>query len=192
MTEDWTTEPVPELPRAQGYAIQEQATGVFAKAYFTNFSHNITHVRSYRSSLSYVTGSHALKAGFTLQEGNNHSPNWHGPLASNPGQLNDMSLSYLNSNPVQVTVYTTPYTDYENLDHDLGLYAQDAWRMGRLTLNLAARLDFMKNSVPRRSACRHLGAGPSLRCGGQCPRTGRTSGPGSAPTSTCSATARPP
>jgi hypothetical protein len=148
MTEDWTTEPVPEIPRAQGYGIQEQSTGVFAKAYFTNFSHNITHVRSYRSSLSYVTGSHAIKAGFTLQEGNNRSPNWHGPLDNKAGQLGDMALSYLNNVPVQVTVYTTPYTDYENLDRDLGLYAQDAWKMGRLTLNLAARLDFMKNSVP--------------------------------------------
>jgi len=148
MTEDWTTEPVPEIPRAQGYAVQEQATGVFSKAYFTNFSHNITHVRSYRSSLSYVTGSHAIKAGFTMQEGNNHSPNWHGPLDNKAGQLNDMSLSYLNNNPVQVTVYSTPYTDFENLDRDLGLYAQDAWKIGRLSLNLAGRFDFMKNSVP--------------------------------------------
>ena len=45
-------------------------------------------------------------------------------------------------------MYTTPYTDFENLDRDLGLYAQDAWKVGRLTANLAARLDFMKNSVP--------------------------------------------
>lgn len=148
LTEDWTTEPVPDIPRAQGYGVQELSTGVFSKAYFTNFSHNITHVRSYRSSLSYVTGSHAFKAGFTLQQGDNHSPNWHGPLDNVPGQLGDTALSYLNNVPVQVTVYSTPYTDYENLDHDLGLYAQDAWKLGRLTLNLAGRFDFMKNSVP--------------------------------------------
>jgi hypothetical protein len=151
LTEDWTTEPVPELPRAQGYGVQELSSGQFSKAYFTNFSHNITHVRSYRSSLSYVTGSHAIKAGFTLQEGDNHSPNWHGPLNNVPGQLGDMALTYLNNVPVQVTVYTTPYTDYENLDHDLGLYAQDSWKVGRLTLNLAGRFDFMKNSVPAQS-----------------------------------------
>jgi hypothetical protein len=148
MTEDWTTEPVPEIPRAQGYAIQEQSTGVFAKAYFTNFSHNVTHVRSYRSSLSYVTGSHAFKAGFTLQEGNNRSPNWHGPLDNKPGQLGDMALSFLNNVPVQVTLYTTPYENRERLDNDLGLYAQDSWKVGRLTLNLAGRFDFMRNSVP--------------------------------------------
>jgi hypothetical protein len=148
MTEDWTTEPVPELPRAQGYAVQELSTGVYSKAYFTNFSHNITHVRSYRSSLSYVTGSHAIKAGFTLQQGNARTPNWHGPLDNQPGQLGDMSLSYLNNQPVQVTVYSTPYEDLESLDHDLGLYAQDGWKLGHLTLNLAGRFDFMKNSVP--------------------------------------------
>ncbi len=148
MTEDWTTEPVPEIPRAQGYGIQEQSTGVFAKAYFTNFSHNITHVRSYRSSLSYVTGTHAFKGGLTLQEGNNRSPNWHGPLDNKPGQLGDMALSLLNNVPVQVTVYATPYENRERLDRDLGLYVQDAWTIKRLTLNLSGRFDFMKNSVP--------------------------------------------
>ena len=152
MTEDWTREPVPDLPSAQGYAIIENATGINYRAYSAVFSHNVTNVRSYRSSLNYVTGSHAFKVGMTLQEGSNRSPYWHGPITPPAGQLGDLTLNLLNGTPVSVTVYTTPYVDQETLDNDLGVYAQDAWTIKRLTVNAAVRLDWMRNSIPEQDS----------------------------------------
>jgi len=45
-------------------------------------------------------------------------------------------------------VYATPYHDGWNLDHDLGVYAQDRWTITRLTLTGGVRFDSFKSSFP--------------------------------------------
>ena len=67
--ETWTREPVEDSETSKGYPVTEQNTGINFRAYPANFSSNYTSLRSYRSSLTYVTGSHAFKVGMTLQEG---------------------------------------------------------------------------------------------------------------------------
>ena len=69
MTEIWTREPVEDSQTSTGYPVTEQTTGINFRAYSATFSRNYTSLRSYRSALSYVTGSHAFKLGMTLQEG---------------------------------------------------------------------------------------------------------------------------
>ena len=69
MTEIWTREPVEDSQTSTGYPVTEQTTGINFRAYSATFSRNYTSLRSYRSALSYVTGSHAFKVGMTLQEG---------------------------------------------------------------------------------------------------------------------------
>ena len=69
MTEIWTREPVEDSQTSTGYPVTEQTTGINFRAYAATFSRNYTSLRSYRSALSYVTGSHAFKVGMTLQEG---------------------------------------------------------------------------------------------------------------------------
>jgi hypothetical protein len=68
-SETWTREPVEDSETSKGYPVTEQTTGVNFRAYNDTFSRNYTSLRSYRSSLTYVTGSHAMKVGFNLQEG---------------------------------------------------------------------------------------------------------------------------
>ena len=68
-SETWTREPVEDSETSKGYPVTEQTTGINFRAYNGTFSRNYTSLRSYRSSLTYVTGSHAIKVGFTLQEG---------------------------------------------------------------------------------------------------------------------------
>ena len=68
-SETWTREPVEDSETSKGYPVTEQTTGINFRAYNGNFSRNYTSLRSYRSSLTYVTGSHAMKVGFDLQEG---------------------------------------------------------------------------------------------------------------------------
>jgi hypothetical protein len=53
-----------------------------------------------------------------------------------------------NGLPNLITVYATPYHDGWNLDHDLGIYAQDRWTITRLTLTGGVRFDSFKSSFP--------------------------------------------
>jgi hypothetical protein len=96
---------------------------------------------SSRGSASYVTGSHAFKTGFTLQEGHR---------APRTDVNSDVSVSSLNGVPSSLTEWTTPYIEHEYLT-DLGLYAQDKWTFKRLTLNAGLRLDHHSEGVPGQS-----------------------------------------
>jgi len=151
MTEIWTREPVEDSTTSKGYPVTEQTTGINFRAYALTFSRNYTSLRSYRSSLSYVTGSHAMKVGFTLQEG---------PAITDVYTNHDTSLIVRNGVPFQVTVRTTPYTARERLVADLGIFAQDTWTIGRATANLGVRFDYLNNKVEAQSAAGGTWIGP--------------------------------
>jgi Carboxypeptidase regulatory-like domain len=137
-TETWTREPVEDSVTSKGYPVTELNTGVSFRAYPANFSKNFTSLRSYRSSLTYVTGSHALKTGMTLQEG---------PAVTDVWTNKDTFLTVRDGRPFQVSVRATPYTTRERLVADLGLYAQDTWTLKRLTINAGLRWDYLNNKV---------------------------------------------
>jgi len=143
MTEIWTREPVEDSLTATGYPVTEQTTGVNFGAYNGNFSRNYTSLRSYRGSLSYVPGAHAVKVGFTLQEG---------PAITDTYTSHDTALIVRNGQPFQVTVRTTPYTARERLVADLGVYLQDTWTYKRLTTNAGLRWDYLNNKVEAQDA----------------------------------------
>jgi hypothetical protein len=88
-------------------------------------------------SLSYVTGSHALKVGFTHISGTY----WltHPPVPP--------ILRMLNGVPFQVQLIAKPGEAKPRLNHDLGLYAQDQWTFRQLTLNLGLRFDYLNGQV---------------------------------------------
>ena len=140
MTETWTREPIAESPTAAtDYAVTELNTGVTFRGYPFTLSSNYTSVRSYRGSLSYVPGSHALKFGFTLVEGPANTDVY----ATGP----DTHLIVAAGQPFQVQVRTTPYTTRERLVADLGLYVQDTWTVKRMTVNAGIRFDYLNNKV---------------------------------------------
>ncbi len=143
MTEIWTREPVEDSQTSKGYPVTEQTTGVNFRAYSATFSRNYTSLRSYRTALSYVTGSHAFKGGMTLQEG---------PAVTDVYTSFDTSLIVRNGVPFQVTVRTTPYTARERLVADMGLFIQDTWTIKRLTANLGLRWDWLNNKVEAQTA----------------------------------------
>ena len=143
MTETWTREPVEDSVTSHGYPVTELNTGVSFRAYPANFSSNYTSLRSYRSSLTYVTGSHAFKTGMTLQEG---------PADTDVWTNKDTFLTVRNGVPFSVSVRTTPYTTHERLVADLGVYAQDQWTIKRLTINAGLRWDYLNNKVESQDA----------------------------------------
>ncbi len=143
MTEIWTREPVEDAASSTGYPVTEQTTGINFGAYSGTFSRNYTSLRSYRGALSYVPGSHALKVGFTLQEG---------PAVTDVYTSHDTALIARLGQPFQVTVRTTPYTARERLVADLGVYVQDTWTHKRLTANVGLRFDYLNNRVDAQDA----------------------------------------
>ena len=143
MTETWTREPVDDSVTSHGYPVTELNTGISFRAYPNTFSSNYTSLRSYRSSLTYVTGSHAAKVGMTLQEG---------PADTYVYTNKDTFLTVRNGQPFSVTVRTTPYTTHEQLVADLGVYAQDTWTVKRMTINAGLRWDYLNNKVGAQDA----------------------------------------
>ena len=142
-TETWTREPVEDSVTSHGYPVTELNTGISFRAYPAKFSSNYTSLRSYRSSLTYVTGSHAFKWGMTLQEG---------PADTDVWTNKDTFLTVRNGQPFSVSVRTTPYTTHERLVADLGVYGQDTWTIKRLTVNAGLRWDYLNNKVGAQDA----------------------------------------
>jgi hypothetical protein len=101
-------------------------------------------------SASYITGSHAMKFGITDLWGENSrtfAPN------ANIDTLIKINVAGLgNEIPFQTVVYNSPATAIQNVNSDIGAYAQDAWTMSRVTLNYGARFEHFNASVPAESS----------------------------------------
>jgi hypothetical protein len=104
-----------------------------------------------RFSASYVTGAHQLKMGLQNMWGERLY------TTDTPGQI---TVQLLNGVPVSLTQFARPISDHEFLKAALGLYAQDQWRLRRLTLNTGLRFDYHNAYVPEQHlpAVRFLGA----------------------------------
>jgi len=104
-----------------------------------------------RSAVSYFTGGHLLKAGFTFGNGNelHHLGN------QLPGAI-PYSYRFNNSVPNLITLYGYPLATTYTTDSDSGIYVQDKWTTGRMTLSGGLRFDHFANSAPESVA------GPTL------------------------------
>jgi hypothetical protein len=101
-------------------------------------------------SVSYVTGSHAMKFGITDLWGENSRTF---QPAANIDTLIKINVAGLgNEIPFQVVVYNSPATSIQNVNSDIGAYAQDTWTMNRLTLNYGLRYEHFNASVPAESS----------------------------------------
>ena len=88
--------------------------------------------------MSYVTGSHNLKVGF--------QDSW-GPYNQHYYANGDMSETFLAGVPSTVTLYATNPQFQERLNANLGIYAQDAWTLKRMTINAGLRWDYLNEQV---------------------------------------------
>lgn len=108
--------------------------------------HQPERAKEAKASIAYVTGSHNFKAGFTNRWGNLGLD--HGPIAGDV-----RTYFHFNGFPIGAMVLATPLGSFSaDINHDTGIFAQDAWTLGRLTLNLGVRLDSFRSSVPAQSA----------------------------------------
>ena len=102
------------------------------------------------ASVSYVTGSHAIKGGMTDGWGENSrtfAPN------ANIDTLIKINVAGLgNDIPFQAVVYNSPATSIQDVNSDFGSYIQDTWTMKQLTLNYGARFEHFNASIPAESS----------------------------------------
>ena len=99
-----------------------------------------------RGSVSYVTGSHASKVGFQLQQG----------LLRRGASFNqDIYYLFRLGQPNSIFQHAAPDTRTSHMNADLGVFVQDQWTIKRLTLNAGLRYDYLNGSVPEQ----HLPAG---------------------------------
>jgi len=95
------------------------------------------------SSATYVTGSHSFKTGVQ----------WSYGARQNERYANaDLTQRYLNGVPDSVMLYNTPNVSTNPLKADLGVYAQDSWTMGHLTINPGLRYDYFNTTSPAQSS----------------------------------------
>jgi hypothetical protein len=107
-----------------------------------------------QASMSYVTGSHNIKVGLQYQWGDfMHSVDANADLTQqyrSPAGRPPFSV------PDSVIVRNTPLVYGERLNRDLGIYAQDSWKLRRLTINAGLRWENVVAQV-------HAGESPAGR-----------------------------
>ena len=90
------------------------------------------------ASMSYVTGSHNMKAGFSWS---------FGPDRQHVERQADLIQNYVNGAPQSVQVFSTPMFVNAYMVRDLGIYLQDTWTIKRLTLNPGVRIEYFNGRM---------------------------------------------
>ena len=122
-------------------SVRTVASSTAPQAYFNEVWNTI-------ANLSYVTGSHNYKFGV--------NQNW-GYETTRVERHSDISvLTFVNVAGVPtastVSLTNSPYERRENLNANLGLFAQDKWTLPRLTVTYGGRFDYFNASTPAQSA----------------------------------------
>ena len=125
-------------PEAVAPTITDQARNVIYRATPSSMRAYTT-VYGSRGSLSYVTGTHAVKVGYSLTMGE---------YEQTASRVGNMSFTATNGVPNTVTYLGTPILALNRIRPNLGLYAQDQWTVNRFTLNAGLRLDTFRSDFP--------------------------------------------
>jgi len=96
--------------------------------------------QSITTAMSYVTGSHNMKIGMDLQRGHF----WRGDNNDSTGGIWYRTREYV---PNLVTIQAPNAGWQNNLNYNLGIYAQDRWTLSRLTVSGGVRVDLQNEST---------------------------------------------
>jgi carboxypeptidase family protein len=103
---------------------------------------NTARMFTYAGNVSYITGTHAFKAGVQVRTGNSQE------LFTSRG---DIVQVIVNDLPNSVRLLNTP-SGHKEEGINAGLYVQDSWRFSRLTINPGLRYEHFGMSIPAQSA----------------------------------------
>jgi hypothetical protein len=101
--------------------------------------------QTFNGAMSYVTGSHNFKVGIEDQRGHF----WRGDNNDSTGGIwytvNELPDGTLVPAFVNINAPATGWQD--NLNYNLGIFAQDRWTINRMTVSGGVRLDFLNTST---------------------------------------------
>ena len=126
--------------------IRELTTGFRynARASYANVTDQYRYTE--RAAVSYVTGSHALKIGFQMEQGHTNADR---------ETQSEMEWEFRNGLPSRLTqraVYSaTTGSVKSERTNDLGFFIQDQWTLPRLSVNAGVRFDRFTGSIPAQS-----------------------------------------
>jgi hypothetical protein len=150
-----------DIPQANAHSINEQIGTATTPAGWTYGALGGSYSNDYglvpqnqnnvgeRFSLSYVTGSHAVKSGIDLAQGNYDT---HGRTLPD-----GTTYVFRGGIPNSLTQWATPF-DSRGRVRNLGVYGQDQWTIKRLTLTYGGRYDHFQAYA----ASVDVGAGPFI------------------------------
>jgi carboxypeptidase family protein len=142
----------PDFPSLGLSAITDQGTGVTFRALTGTKSFKINSNIAYRAALSYVTGTHAFKFGFSDGQGTRKETliALDSPIAIrvNNGIANQLTQVISPDIRCNNEDGCDEYQNYSRQNHDLGVFAQDKWAIDRLTLSYGIRFSRYKSSFP--------------------------------------------
>ena len=142
---------IPVTDQASGLLYRGGGYGSISQPSVQPYQVTLGDMSTLSGALSYVTGTHAFKVGFMDVWGTRDSD----------VRDSDTSLSYRVNTVNGVTIANqlrmnaTPFRRIEKQRAELGIYAQDTWKLQRLTMNLGVRFDYYGNYFPEQ----HLGPG---------------------------------
>ena len=120
-------------------SIVEQSTGLRYNAKSSYLLQNDMDRYVERFSMSYVTGSHAVKVGVNLQQHILDRETFHNEA---------VEYRFNNAVPNRITQHASPFPGHQRTKAELGIFVQDQWTIDRLTLNLGLRFDYFNGYVP--------------------------------------------
>ena len=113
------------------YNVVDSSNGRQANAW-PNPADHFSILRTFMGKASYIAGAHQLSGGLNWTTGDwRLLTRWTGDM---------QPITYNAGRPVSVTL-RLPSDRNNGVDRDLGLYLQDKWALGRVTLNLGLRYD---------------------------------------------------
>jgi hypothetical protein len=96
-----------------------------------------------RFATSYITGAHNVKVGI------NHTSGWNGFTY---GNLNSLSYRLNNAIPNQLSERAFPIITDTNMEHNMGVFAQDKWTIRQLTRPMACATATRPSAGPNSSS----------------------------------------
>jgi hypothetical protein len=122
----------PLIAQSKVYTFVDSATGLTTNAWDSPADH-FSKLFTESASVSYVTGSHAMKFGAAVSEGRRRTlQQWTGDVSA---------LTFNNGVSASVTE-RIPTVAREGIKADTGIFGQDRWTIKRATINLGLRFDW--------------------------------------------------
>jgi hypothetical protein len=104
------------------------------------FGYTSQKINTLVTSISYVTGAHSLKFGF--------SDTWANTVSTSDSNSHYMMFRFNNGIPNQVTLYGVPTRGESLVKGEIGAYIQDRWTIDRWTINAGVRYDAFRGGYP--------------------------------------------